>query len=352
MAMVNYSLRDAQYQMGAVFAEDSSVPIHYGNSAAAMQAVQQTVAICDRSHWGRIQVTGRDRQAFLHNQSTNDISQLQPGQGCDTVIVTSTARTIDLVTAYISAEAVLVLTAPARRTVLMTWFDRYIFFGDQVALADVTEQTFTFSLIGPGSHHLLETLGWKAIMTQPEASHTVYSLESASVQVAVGSGLALQGYTIIGTAASSAVVWKELIGRGSVPMGDHTWEQLRILQGRPMPDRELTEDYNPLEAGLWQAVSFSKGCYIGQETIARLDTYKGVKQRLWGIQLESDAEPGTPLTVEGEKVGVLTSITKTDLGWFGLGYVRSKVGETGLTVQVGHSRGLLVTVPFIKHDRP
>lgn len=58
----------------------------------------------------------------------------------------------------------------------------------------------------------------------------------------------------------------------AVPLGDRVWEQLRIQQGRPAPDQELTEDYNPLEAGLWQTISFEKGCYIGQETIARLNT--------------------------------------------------------------------------------
>ena len=74
---------------------------------------------------------------------------------------------------------------------------------------------------------------------------------------------------------------------------------MRIQQGRPKSDRELTEDYNPLEAGLWQTISFEKGCYIGQETIARLNTYKGVKQKLWGIKLDRSVSPQTPIFVDG-----------------------------------------------------
>ena len=96
-------------------------------SAAAIQAAREGVAVCDRSHWGRIQVSEGDRIRFLHNQSTNDFQRLKPGQGCDTVFVTSTARTIDLATAYVMEDAVLLLVSPNRREKLMKWLDQYIF---------------------------------------------------------------------------------------------------------------------------------------------------------------------------------------------------------------------------------
>jgi folate-binding protein YgfZ len=102
-------------------------------------------------------------------------------------------------------------------------------------------------------------------------------------------------------------------------MGETLWQQLRIEQGRPMAGAELTEDYNPLEAGLWAAVSFDKGCYIGQETIARLNTYQGVKQQLWGLTLSAAAEPGSPITHGGAKVGQLTSVVETPTGLAGAG---------------------------------
>lgn len=129
--------------------------------------------------------------------------------------------------------------------------------------------------------------------------------------------------------------------------GETAWEQLRITQGRPASDRELTEDYNPLEAGLWQTISFEKGCYIGQETIARLNTYKGVKVQLWGVKLRAPAEPGSSVTVGEEKVGTLTSCTAIAEGWFGFVYIRTKAGGAGLAVQVGDAAGEVVDVPFV-----
>jgi hypothetical protein len=159
--------------------------------------------------------------------------------------------------------------------------------------------------------------------------------------------LATPGYTLIVPADGAATVWSKLIETEAIPLSDRVWEQLRIQQGRPVPERELTEDYNPLEAGLWHTLSFNKGCYIGQETIARLNTYKGVKQYLWGIRLNTPAEPGSVITVGEEKVGKLTSYTDTENGPFGLGYIRTKAGGAGLQVQVGETTGEVVDVPFL-----
>jgi folate-binding protein YgfZ len=168
----------------------------------------------------------------------------------------------------------------------------------------------------------------------------------------VGSGVAAPGYTLILPVAEKQQWWEKILEFGAMELSDHAGEMLRILQGRPAPDLELTDDYNPLEVGLWQTVSFTKGCYIGQETIARLNTYKGVKQHLWGIRLSGAAEPGTVITIGEEKVGKLTSYTDTPDGHFGLGYIRSKAGGVGLKVQVGETEGEIVSIPFVSHEYP
>ena len=314
----------------------------------AIQSVQEGVVVSDRSHWGRIRISNDDRLRFLHNQSTNDFESLKPGQGCDTVMVTSTARTIDLVTGYILDDAVLLLVSPNRRELLMQWLDRYIFFADKVKLTDVTEETATLSLIGPQSHAIVEKLGAGALIGQPYGNHALVD----GVIVAVGSGVTAPGYTLILPIAAKQTWWEKILGFGAVELSDRAWEMLRILQGRPVPDLELTDDYNPLEVGLWQTVSFNKGCYIGQETIARLNTYKGVKQYLWGIRLNDATEPGTVITIGEEKVGKLTSYTETPDGHFGLGYIRSKAGGVGLKVQVGETEGEIVAIPFVSHEYP
>ncbi|MBU7586184.1 MAG: folate-binding protein YgfZ [Nostoc sp. TH1S01] len=320
-----------------------------GKDAVAIQAAREGVAVCDRSFWGRIRVADGDRIRFLHNQSTNDFQSRKPGQGCDTVMVTSTARTIDLVTAYILEDAVLLLVSPNRREFLMQWLDRYIFFADKVQLTDITEETATFSLIGPDSDAIVEKLGAGAIIGQPYGNHL---LVDDGMMVAVGSGLALPGYTLIMPAAAKQQVWQQIVELGAVELSDRAWETLRILQGRPTPDAELTDDYNPLEVGLWQTISLNKGCYIGQETIARLNTYKGVKQTLWGIRLSAPVEIGSAIALGDEKIGKLTSYTETSDGYFGLGYIRTKAGGVGLKVKIGEVEGEIVDIPFISHEYP
>ena len=321
------------------------------NDATQLKAVIEGVGIRDRTHWGRIQVSDEDRIRFLHNQSTNDLQALKSGEGCDTVFISSTARTVDLATAYVQEDRVTLLVSPNRREFLMQWLDKYIFFADKVKLKDITEETASFSIIGANSDTIVETLGAEEIIGKTDGNHIPIPSVPEGI-IAVGSGLAIPGYTIIIPAKNKSQLWEKIIQAGAIALDESTWETLRILQGRPVPDKELTDDYNPLEVGLWETVSFDKGCYIGQETIARLNTYKGVKQYLWGIKLQSAVEPETPITVDDEKVGKLTSYTKTPTGHFGLGYIRTKAGGVGLKVTVGEVEGEVVEIPFVSHEYP
>lgn len=302
--------------------------------------------LSDHSHWGLLQLSGSDRARFLHNQSTNDILSLQPGQSCDTVFVNSTGRTLDLATVYATPEALLILVSPQRREFLLNWMDRYIFPMDQVELKDLSSDYAIFRLIGEDSPSVLKQLG---VVNFPDSSanaHIECSYQDIPIRLASGCGLALPGYTLLLPKQQSQKVWQALTELDTQVLSDSDWEHLRILQGRPVPDQELTEDYNPLEAGLWRCISFTKGCYIGQETIARLNTYQGVKQRLWGVRLTAPVSPGTIITLGEQKVGKLTSCTKN----FGLGYVRTQAGGEGLQVQLGDTQGEIVSVPFLTHE--
>ncbi len=307
-----------------------------------------TTAFIDRSHWGRIEVTGADRLRFLHNQSTNDFQQLSPGQGCDTVFVTSTARTLDLASACVGEESVSLMVSPGMATELINWMDRYIFFADQVTLRDQTDNTFALTLLGPDADGLLTQLG----VPLPEAapcSHIQTNLPLApetALQIVRGTGLAIPGYTLIGPKAQGETLQKWLVERDIACLTAPQWEALRIRQGRPMPGQELTDKDNPLEAGLWQAVSFDKGCYIGQETITRLNTYQGVKKQLWGFKLGQVVTAPVPISLDGTQVGTLTSVTTDDDGIWGLGYLRTKAGGAGLTVTIENTTAHVVELPF------
>jgi tRNA-modifying protein YgfZ len=352
------ALRAAQRSTGATFdpttsdEADGSAPLSFGNDAIALQAATDRVALYDRTHWGRIWVKGDDRIRYLHNQTTNNFNRLQAGHGCDTVFVTSTGRTIDLVSAYVLPDGVLLLTSPGYNQRLITWMDRFIFFADKVELEDQTAQLATFSLMGATSHALLEKLGAAELINQPAGNHAIAHVNGIETRIAIGSGLATAGYTLFVDRAGAATLWQTLFEAGAVPLGETAWQQLRIQQGRPMPDQELTEEFNPLEAGLWQTISLEKGCYIGQETIARLYTYRGVKQQLWGLRLTQNAEPGTVIQLGEEKIGKLTSCVATDQGYSGLGYIRTKAASAGLKVQIADAAGELIAVPFLTHDYP
>lgn len=351
-------LHTLQAANGAIFsplsAEIEGV-ISFNNDQQALNSVQTGVAIYDRSHWGRLLISDTDSIRFLHNQSTNNFNVLKPGESCDTVFVTSTARTIDLVTAYVTEIGVLLLGSPSCRFSLLKWLDRYLFPMDQVKITDLTESTKTLTLIGPESHNLLAKFGLNLAEDLREGTHQLMTDQKGmigEVRVAKGSGLARPGYTLICDKNVAPSLWENLVKEGAIPLGERVWEQLRITQGRPAPDRELTEDYNPLEARLLHTISYEKGCYIGQETIARLNTYKGVKQYLWGIKLGGEVHPEADIIFEDKKVGKLTSITATESGYFGLGYIRSKVGKVGLKVQVGEVLGEVVDVPFLSPIPP
>ncbi len=317
-----------------------------------IEAAKSGVAIYDSSNWGKITIGDRDRLRFLHNQSTADFEKLKPGMGCDTVFVTSTARTIDLSTGLVLEDEVLLIVSPNRREYLFNWLDRYIFFADRVQLVDATDRLASFSLMGRDSEGVLTKLGCVNLADRPLHSHHLEIIGDLEIRIAIGTELGLPGYQLICDRDSAPLLQQKLIDLGAVTIDEHAWECLRIQQGRPKPNAELTEDYNPLEAGLWQTISFNKGCYIGQETIARLNTYKGVKQYLWGLKLTAPISVGTPITINYEKVGVLTSCTETPAGIFGLGYVRAKAGGVGLRVTVGNVEAEIINLPFVCHEYP
>ncbi|HSM81214.1 MAG TPA: folate-binding protein [Nodosilinea sp.] len=345
------ALQDLQQAQGASFTAEG-VPLGFGDAAAALEATTTGAVLIDRSHWGVIEMRGCDRTRFIHNQTTNTFTQRQPGEGCDTVFVTSTARTLDLATVYITEDSLILLVSPGQDQRLIDWMDRYIFPADQVSLKNLTGDVALFSLVGPQALPLLTTLGLEIDPQLPDGHHQTVDINGLTLRLAAGSGLALGGYSLLVPAATAAEVWQLLTTAGALPAGEHLWQQLRVQQGRPSPGAELTDDYNPLEAGLWPMISFDKGCYIGQETIARLNTYQGVKQQLWGLQLSGPVEPGAIISVGdeqggNEKVGLITSCVDLPSGPMGLGYLRTKAGGAGLSVTVGGVSATVVEVPFL-----
>lgn len=123
----------------------------------------------------QIQVSGDDRIQFLHNQSTGDFESLHEGQGCDTVFVTPTARTIDIAHAWVMKNAIMLVVSPTTCESIAEMLKKYIFFADKVKIKDVTKQTCFFSLVGPRSNQVMSNLNLHDLIGQPFGTHRHYS---------------------------------------------------------------------------------------------------------------------------------------------------------------------------------
>lgn len=341
-------------QQGATLTTDRQAVLRFGTTSPDLSQLQTAIAngclLYDQSHWGLLQFTGEDHKRYLHNQSTNQIQQQQTGQSCETVLVNSTARTIDLATVHLLEDQLWLTVSPSKKDFLLTWFDRFLFPMDKVTIHDLTGQYNILALIGKDVQTLLENCFDLDLQAFPAGGHQWLTVHDQPILCATGNNLKLPGYTLYIPQAIAVDIWQKIIEKNAIPIGETAWEQLRIHQGRPIPDHELTDDYNPLEAGLWDCISFNKGCYIGQETIARLNTYKGVKQRLFGIQLTGAVTVPCKIFVGEERAGVITSIDPETN--FALGYIRTQSGGVGLEITTGDVTGKVVAVPYVKHEYP
>ncbi|KAG6396386.1 hypothetical protein SASPL_142534 [Salvia splendens] len=294
---------------------------------------------------------GEDRIQFLHNQTTSNFECLGEDQGCDTVFVTPTARTIDISHAWVMNNAVILVVSPMTCGSITEMLKKYIFFSDKVEIQDITEKTSMCALLGHKSSQIMDELNLGDLTGKAYGSHEHYSVDGMPVTVAVGSTVSVEGFTFMMSPAAAGSIRKALIGHGAVPMSPDAWETLRILQvidivrhlqGDQLLGKNSLRNLMFLEAGLWRAVSFNKGCYKGQETISRLVTYDGIKQRFWGISLSSQVAPGSIITVDGKKVGRLKAS-----GPFGLGYIKRRTASEGDSVTVEDTVvGTLVEVPL------
>ena len=187
---------------------------------------------------------------------------------------------LDYCTVACLPDRAFVVTSPSTAQLLTQQLD-FLIIREKVSLSDLgaAGASGCFSLAGAGADQALGKVLGDA--KPPQAGKTVVaSVGGHDVVVVHGSGLASEGYLLIASSSAAAPLWEELLQAGATGEGYRGWEAQRISDGVPAAGSELTLDYNPLEAGLWSSVSFEKGCYCGQETLARLRTYDGVKQHL------------------------------------------------------------------------
>jgi folate-binding protein YgfZ len=297
---------------------------------SGLDAAEGSCAIADRSDLGRLVATGPDLLSLLHRLSTGDVKDLRAGEGRQTVVTDAKGRIVErLFVHHLGGDGVLLVAGPGGAPRVQAHLQRFTF-AEKTGLSDVTATTFALALLGPRWAAAASAAGIPELA--PYGSSAV-TLAGMRVHAARTNGFNDEGVLVLGPRDCAEPI-RDALGVAAASEGGgmieaEALEAWRILRGLPAPGHELTGEHNPLEAGLRDAVSFSKGCYVGQEVVARLNTYGKVSRALVRLRLE----PGAPVPAPGAAIrnerGTIGAVTSAILppgrpAPVALGYVKSR----------------------------
>ncbi len=342
-----------------------SVPGRYTSVEEEYRAVRRYAGFFDLSHFGKLRVTGKDALDLLNRISTNDLNGLRPGMGKQSFFATEKGRVVDLCTVYAQQGSLLVRTSPNNSESVKKWIEKYII-SEDVRVEDVTNSFPMFFIAGPSSASFLKEFAhssYKAFLDvakMPRFNFIRTFLGSHEVFLSKTNFAIGDGYLFLVNPDDTEDIWNSLVenGRkyGAVPAGLEAFEVLRIENGLPLFPNELNEDLNPLEVNIIEAISDNKGCYVGQEVIARLQTYDKVKKRLVGLVSDSRMPRGAKIydakSGADTEIGHVTSSAKSPglNKEIALAYVAMQqvVPGSKYTVKVGGkaSEAVFSTLPF------
>ncbi|HTX32286.1 MAG TPA: glycine cleavage T C-terminal barrel domain-containing protein [Solirubrobacteraceae bacterium] len=305
------------------------------------RALTEANGMLDRSERGKLALTGAQAKPFLQGQVSNDVESLAPGTGCYAALLTPKGKMLADLRVLDTGDELLLDT---ERSALQALFNaiRRTMIGYDVVLHKRTLERGLVSLQGPAA---VSVAGMEALADAPEHSHIAGEFD----QIAIRAIRTDVGVDVLCASADTAALTAALQEAGAVPVSEATAEVVRVERGRPRYGIDLDETVIPQEAGLNErAVSFTKGCYVGQETVARLH-YRGKPNRhLRGLRLSAPAASGDPIRFGDREVGHLGSVAISPrLGPLALALVRREV-PLAATVSVG-SAGIgaeVVDLPF------
>ena len=304
---------------------------------AQYRVLREGAGLLERADLRRIAVTGAEGAEFLQGQLTNDIEALEPGQGCYAVLLDRKGKIrADMRVLRLAADHLLVETEAGCGDLVLAHLEMYRI-GRDAEVAETSAEHELLTLIGPRSE---EVIG--GVPLRPEHAHREIPIAGATCR-AVGTDL---GIDLLVPAGSVEEVRAALLAAGAEPIGPEAAEIARVEAGRPRVGFEIGAGTMPQEAGINErAVSFTKGCYIGQETVARLH-YKGKPNRhLRLLAPERPVEAGDPVIAGGREVGTIgTAVLSPARGPLALAILRREA-EPGDEVVVGE--GIRATVEAI-----
>ncbi|MES2792474.1 MAG: glycine cleavage T C-terminal barrel domain-containing protein [Planctomycetota bacterium] len=303
-------LQNLQQAQGALFEAGASQPASFGNPQAESAAATSAAVLFDLGLRTQLELTGADRQKYLHNFCTNEIRNLRPGQSCEAFVTTIQGKIKAQIFVFAEENSLWVDANPGFEDLLFAHFDKYLITED-VQFFRRSAECLEFYASGPEVLSRLAGLGLP-VAELAASRHVRVTLDSQPVSVRRVDWLGAPGCLIQVPATAAAAVWKSLTAGGLVPAGKAVYDSLRIMAGFPDYGIDLTDDNLAQEAARTNlAISFTKGCYLGQEPIARIDSMGHVNQELRTLRLQAGPAPeaGAKVLMPGEvrEAGVITS---------------------------------------------
>lgn len=305
----------------------------------AVLAAHEKAIVVDRNALGVLRFTGETRLDLIHRMSTQAVAALTPGTGTATILTSDIGRMIDRLLLYATSDSVYAITGEKNADDVARYLLRFVFFQDDFHVKNLSDETFVLGVYGAGAREQLRPLFGDAVdvplhhwRRQVWDDKTVYLHRTDPVAGA--------GYLVMGDAADQEAIWERLVAAGITPAGEEAFDYLRIESGLPRYGHEITLEYIPLEAGLWDDVSFTKGCYTGQEVIARMDSRGRLAKKLVALRPAAAVGEGAEITAGGRSAGTVTSAATGPDGAVALGYVKTRTLE------------LASSEPFMVGDTP
>ena len=357
-------LYETHHTLGAVFTrnfEGWELVDCFTDPHQEHHAVRQGVGVVDLSHRGRLRLTGIDRVAYLHRIISNDVEGLSAGEGNYATILTNRGKIIADMKVFVFEDAVGIETNAETTSTLYQELDKYLI-ADDVNIEDFSASTGVIGVHGPKSTELLREVYGLDAEHLSEYYNIVHETDGRRISCARVNETGEIGYNLCTESESIEWLWDTILTKGRTfsaqPVGLTALNSLRIEAGIPLYGAELDDSIFPGEAELEKAVSFEKGCYIGQEIVARMK-YRGHPNRLLrGFEIAGDIPPqnGDRLLDGDKEIGWITSaiVSPTFGRTIGLGYVRMAFTDEGsqLEVETVEDRrdATVRALPFYRRD--
>lgn len=363
--MTRLPLDEFHRQLGARFTEvnGAQVVAAYADPLREHQALWETAGLLDFSFRSRLCLTGADRTRFLHGQVTNEINALRPGQGCYAAVVNAKGRMESDLNVYCLEEELLLDFEPGFADDLTQRFEKFIV-ADDVQVVNVAALYGLFTVQGPKAEAAVHASAlFDSIPAEPFSSVRHVAAGLGELYLVNHARLGTTGFDLFAPAESLGPLAEKLMGGVRANNGELTgWEAFetaRIEAGIPRFGVDMDGSNFPQECGLERlAMSYSKGCYVGQEVLNRIHTMGHVNRMLRGLVLTGgsadSAAKGDKLFTDEKEVGYVTSIARSSRmqARVALGYVRKEAQEPGtelfLRSASGQMKAIVTELPLVK----